>query len=253
VAGDARYTAVVIGAGFTGIETATTLISRLRRIAHSAGAKRSARVVLVERAPLLVPDLGRDARREVMDALSELGVQWETGVSVSAIDAGGVVLADGRRTPAATVVVTGGFRASSLTEMLPAARDEVGRVSVDGLLRVHGVEDVYAAGDVARARADSEGRVTPMSCQCAIPMGETAGANAAAALLGLEQVEFSYSDYVTCLDLGEAGALFMEGWDRQVRLTGFWGKVMKESINRRLIYPPRAGDAARRCDIRAVA
>jgi NADH dehydrogenase len=110
---------------------------------------------------------------------------------------------------------------------------------------VRGLSDVYAAGDVARAIADFEGHVAPMSCQCAIPMGESAGANAAADLLGADATPFSYPSYVTCLDLGEAGALFMQGWDREVRLTGFWGKLMKETINRRLIYPPRAGHASR--------
>jgi hypothetical protein len=34
----------------------------------------------------------------------------------------------------------------------------------------------------------------------------------------------------------------MEGWDRQVRLSGYWGSVLKESINQRLIYPPRSSD-----------
>ena len=250
---DGRYTAVVIGAGFTGIEVATTLVSRLRRIAAAAGAKQSANVVLVERSPMLAPDLGPSARREVARALTELRVESRTGVSVSAIDNDGVVLADGSRIHAATVIITGGFRANPLAAQLPVHRDAIGRVEVDRLLRVRGVDHVYAAGDVAHAEADSEGHIVPMSCQCAIPMGEAAGANAAAALLGLEQVEFSYPDYVTCLDLGEAGALFMEGWDREVRLTGFWGKVMKETINGRLIYPPRGGRASRRATIRAVA
>jgi NADH dehydrogenase len=248
-----RYTAVVIGAGFTGIEVATTLVSRLRRIAAVADAQPSARVVLVERSPLVVPDLGPSARREVMRALAELGIECHTGIGASAIDDDGVRLADGRRIPAATVVITGGFRANPLAAQLPVPHDAIGRVDVDRLLRVRGAEHVYAAGDVARAKADMEGHVVPMSCQCAIPMGEIAGANAAAALLGLRQAEFTYPDYVTCLDLGEAGALFMEGWDREVRLTGHWGKVMKESINTRLIYPPRRGHASRRDGIAAVA
>ena len=250
---DSRYTAVVIGAGFTGIELATTLVSRLRRIASATGDKQTANVVLLERSPLLVPDLGPGARHEVERALAELRIEWRTGADVRAIDRQGVMLADGGRVAGATVVISGGFRANPLAMQLSAAHDSLGRVDVDRLLRVRGVEHVYAAGDVARARADVEGHIVPMSCQCAIPMGETAGYNAAAALFGLEQREFEYPDYVTCLDLGEAGALFMEGWNREVRLTGFWGKVMKETINRRLIYPPRGDCASRRDSLKAVA
>jgi NADH dehydrogenase len=69
-------------------------------------------------------------------------------------------------------------------------------------------------------------------------MGEVAGHNAVAELLGATMRPFTPNTYVTCLDLGEAGALFMEGWDRTVTLTGHWGKVMKQAINTRLIYPP---------------
>lgn len=248
-----RNTAVVIGGGFTGIEVATSLVSRMRRILAAADDEHPAGVVLVERSPVLVPDLGPSARREVERALAELRVEWHSGVGVSGIDDRGVILTDGRRVSAATVVITSGLRANPLADQLSAPHDASGRVEVDRLLRVRGLEHVYAAGDVAHAQADTQGHIVPMSCQCAIPMGEAAGANAGAALLGLEQHEFSYPDYVTCLDLGEAGALFMEGWDREVRLTGLWGKIMKETINTRLIYPPRAGHASRRENIKAVA
>ena len=222
-------TVAVIGAGFTGIEVATMLATRVRTI-------------LVGDAPHVAPDLGRDARAHVVDALARLRVETRTGVAVRAVDRDGIMLASGERVSADAVVWTGGFRASPLAAQLAVPLDAAGRVEVDRFLRVRGVAGVYAAGDVAHAIADEQGHVTPMSCQCAIPMGEAAGTNAAADLLGAPLAEFRYLDYVTCLDLGAAGALFMEGWDRQVRLTGFWGSVLKESINQRLIYPPSRSD-----------
>ena len=153
-----------------------------------------------------------------------------------------VALDTGDWIPAATTIWTGGFRANALAGQLGVPLDEAGRVAVDESLQVTNVAGVFAAGDVARAIADrheDQVYVAPMSCQCAIPMGEIAGYNAAADLLGLARRRFAHTDYVTCLDLGPAGALFMEGWTRAVRLTGLWGKIMKETINTRLIYPPR--------------
>ena len=76
-------------------------------------------------------------------------------------------------------------------------------------------------------------------------MGERAGHNAVASLLGKSLMPFSETEYVTCLDLGAAGALFTQGWDRQVRLTGFWAKAMKETINTRQIYPPMSAVSGR--------
>ena len=229
-------TAVVVGAGFTGIEVATSLVPRLRVTSPSA------RVVVVERAASVAPDLGPDARAHVERAFASLGIEAHTGASVTAIQPTGVALDNGDWIPAAMTIWTGGFRANALAAQLGVPLDDAGRVAVDESLQVKTVAGIFAAGDVARAIADRDGHevyIAPMSCQCAIPMGEIAGYNAAADLLGMPRRRFAHTDYVTCLDLGPAGALFMEGWTRAVRLAGSWGRVMKETINTRLIYPPR--------------
>jgi NADH dehydrogenase len=192
--------------------------------------------VVVERARAIAPDLGPDAREHVTQAFAMLGIEWRVGTSVDAIRPDGVMLRSGEWIHAATTVWTGGFRASGLAGEFPVERDETGRITVDAFLRVRGVDGVYAAGDVARVMTDLD-HVAPMSCQYAIPMGDRAGTNAAADLLGQPAADFVAASYVTCLDLGEAGALFMQGWDRAVTLTGFWGKTMKQTINTRLIYP----------------
>jgi NADH dehydrogenase len=44
------------------------------------------------------------------------------------------------------------------------------------------------------------------------------------------------------LDLGPAGALYTEGWEREVVATGPAAKHTKQTINRRRIYPPRSGE-----------
>jgi NADH dehydrogenase len=243
---DGRFTAVIVGGGFTGIEVATSLVARLRALAARVHAVERVRVVVVEREPAVAPDLGAAARRHIQRVFAELGIETRTGTEVSAIGQDGVLLNGSELIPAATTVWTGGLRASDLGAELHVDCDAAGRVLVDEYLRVRGVDGVYAAGDMARAMADPEGgHIAPMSCQCAIPMGEVAGHNAASDLLGLSASVYAHSAYVTCLDLGEAGALFMEGWNREVRLTGFWAKVVKETINTRLIYPPRPGHAAR--------
>jgi NADH dehydrogenase FAD-containing subunit len=57
-------------------------------------------------------------------------------------------------------------------------------------------------------------------------------------LLGQPQLPFAPDPYTTCLDLGAAGALATEGWDRVVRQTGAEAKELKAAINTRWIYPP---------------
>jgi NADH:quinone reductase (non-electrogenic) len=50
--------------------------------------------------------------------------------------------------------------------------------------------------------------------------------------------------YVTVLDLGPAGAVYTEGWDRQVVARGAQAKATKRTINTERIYPPLTGDRA---------
>lgn len=121
-----RYTVVVVGAGFTGIEIATELISRLRRIAGEDA--KDARVVLVEREDVLGPELGPGLRPVIEDALRELGVDCRLGAAVSQIDADRVVLTDSSQIPASTVVWTVGMKASPLVGELGVPRDRLGRV-----------------------------------------------------------------------------------------------------------------------------
>jgi len=72
----------------------------------------------------------------------------------------------------------------------------------------------------------------------------TAGNNAAAELLGVPTRPYHQKGYVTCLDLGEAGALFTLGWERKVGMVGDVGKKTKQEINTVWIYPPKAERAA---------
>ncbi|MEU9114729.1 FAD-dependent oxidoreductase [Streptomyces sp. NPDC048483] len=236
--GPGRWSAVVVGAGFTGLEIATELVGRLRARAAPYGAGDEVRVILVERAAAVGEGLGEAARPVITRALDELGIERRLGVTVTGLDAHAVRLSDGSVLPARTAVWTAGMRASALTAQIPAPRDGLGRLAVDGRLRVSGVEGVYAAGDTAAARAEG-GHAVPQSCQYATPLGKAAGHNAAADLLGLPPVDFTPDPYSTCLDLGAAGAVATAGFDRTLRRgpEGF-EKELKRAINETWISPP---------------
>jgi NADH dehydrogenase len=236
----ARNTVVVAGGGFTGIETATEMPARLRAV---LGSDANIRVVVVDRGPKIGAALGEGISPSIIEASEHLGIEWVLDASVESVDAGGVTLSDGQRIESNTVIWTVGFRASPLTEQVPATRDRQGRLHVDGHLKVLGQNDIYASGDVAYAATDDLGNYAVMSCQHAIALGRYAGNNVAADLLGVAPMTYSQPKYVTCLDLGAWGAVYTEGWDRQLKLVGEEAKELKTQINSVWIYPPAADRA----------
>jgi NADH:ubiquinone reductase (H+-translocating) len=230
---------VVVGAGLTGIEAASELPGRLAAL--FADRDVTPRVVLIDHNPKVGSDMGESARPVIEAALSDNGVEALTGVRVTAVDDLGVTLSSGQRIPAATVVWCAGMRASPLTAHLPVERDRLGRVHVDDYLRVIGVSDVFAAGDVAAAKMDDQ-HLSVMSCQHGRPMGRYAGYNVISDLLGKRMLPLRIPWYVTVLDLGPAGAVYTEGWDRQVVARGAEAKATKNTINTQRIYPSLTGD-----------
>jgi NADH dehydrogenase len=238
---EARNTVVVAGGGLTGIEVATEMPARLRKI---LGQDAKIRVIIVERNAALGPDMTAEARVVVDKALSDFGIDARLGVGVAALDGMGVSLSNGERIESETVIWVGGLRAAPLTAQIPGARDELGRLLVDRDLCVSKDTGVFAAGDACKAACDDLGNYTLMTGQHAARLGAFAGNNAAAELLGLPTRPYHQKTYVTCLDLGEAGALFTRGWNRTVELVGEEAKKLKRQINTVWIYPPPATRAA---------
>ncbi|MDT0341454.1 NAD(P)/FAD-dependent oxidoreductase [Streptomyces litchfieldiae] len=215
------YRAVVVGAGFVGLEAATELAAR-------------GRVSLVDRSPVVGDQLGPGPRAEIEAALDALGVERRLGTTVNEVGDGHAVLSDGTKVEADAVVWSVGIRASELTRQIADELDHLGRVPVDRHLRA--LPEVFAAGDTAAAAFDADHTVM-QACQHATPLGKVAGYNATADLLGAPLRDFTPGPYVTCLALGGAGAVFTRGWDRKVMASGAEGAEIKKRINH-AIHPP---------------
>ena len=232
---------LVAGGGLTGIEVAAEMPARLRKI---LGQDADIGVIIVERNPSIGPDMTAEARTIVEKALHDFGIATRLGARIAALDDSGVTLSDGARIESETVIWVGGLRAAPLTVQIPGERDDLGRLLVDRDLRVPKAPGVFAAGDSCKAACDDIGNYTLMTGQHAARLGAFAGNNAAAELLNLPTRHYHQKTYVTCLDLGEAGALFTRGWNRTVELVGEEAKKLKRQINTVWIYPPPPSRAA---------
>ena len=235
-----RDTVLVVGAGLTGVEVATEMPARLRSVL-AADPQARPRVILADHSPRIGSDMGESARPVIAEALAALRVETRPGVSVAAVDANGATLAGGERIEARTVVWCAGMQASPLTRLFPVTRDRFGRLPVQPSLKIDRLANEFAAGDVAWFAIDGTHSCV-MSCQHGRPMGRFAGHNVVCDLLGEPMLPLSIDWYTTILDLGPWGAVYTEGWDREVVAQQAVAKRTKETINRQRIYPPQSRD-----------
>ncbi|HHG5270266.1 NAD(P)/FAD-dependent oxidoreductase [Acinetobacter baumannii] len=229
-------TVVVAGGGLTGLETVTEMPERLRSILDEMDV----RVVLVDSSTEIGAAMGDQAATVIREALNELGVEGKAGLRVTALDATGVTLSNGEKIETETVIWTAGMRANPLTSQIAGEKDNLGRLIGDAYLHVPEAKNIFVTGDTVKVPTDDLGNFNVMSCQHAMSLGRVAGYNAAAELVDLPLHPYSQPKYVTCVDLGPWGALYTEGWDRQVQFVREEAKKIKQEINTVWIYPPVA-------------
>jgi NADH dehydrogenase len=236
-----RYTAVIVGGGFTGVEIACELPERLKNIAEKSGNSDEVRVIIIDHNDI-GSTLGANPQPILNKVLQNLQIETKTNTHVVSIQADSVTLESGEVIDTQTVIWTAGMRADHLTELFPVARDQLNRITVDANLRIPGVIHCFAAGDVACAMVDDI-HTSVMSCQHARPQGRIVGHNVVADLYGEPMLDYRQEQYVTILDLGSWGALYMEGWDRKVVSEGAAAKKTKIDVNHQRIYPPLTENA----------
>jgi len=156
---DRLMTFVVVGAGPTGVEMA----GQIAELAHRTLRKdfrridpATARIILLDAAPIVLPSFGEKLGGRARRQLNEIGVEVQLGAMVTDVDADGLEVKDSdgqvRRIQAATKIWAAGVQASPLGRMLGeqsgAEVDRAGRISVLPDLTLPGHPEVHVVGDM---------------------------------------------------------------------------------------------------------
>jgi NADH dehydrogenase len=181
----AALTFVFVGAGFAGVEALGELedLARDARDAYPALRDEPMRWVLVEAGERILPELPEDLARYAMRRLAERGIEIRLRTRLESAEGGTMRLSDGQVFEADTLVWTAGVKPSPLAQLSGLPLDERGRVRVDAELRVQGVDDAWAAGDLAAVPDVTTGTTSPPTAQHALRQGRRLGRNVAGLLL----------------------------------------------------------------------
>jgi NADH dehydrogenase len=213
-------TFAIVGGGATGVEMAGA-ISEVARQSLAMDFRRidpaSARIVLIEAGPRIMPTLPENLSDYVRETLAKKGVEVMTSTRVMSCDAHGVELEHGRL-DADTIIWAAGVVASPAARWLDAEHDRAGRVKVGADLSVPSHPDIFVVGDTA-AVTDQPG--IPGTAPAAKQMGRYVGRLIAARVAGgPPPPPFRYRHMGDLATIGRHAAVVKLG---RLELTGFLG------------------------------
>jgi NADH:ubiquinone reductase (H+-translocating) len=213
----AWLTFVVVGGGPTGVELAGALAEISRHVLDHDFRRidpKSARVILVEAGPRILPTFEEASSAKASEQLSELGAEVLTHARVTGIDASGVTLEE-QCILARTVLWGAGVTASPLATTMGIPLDRAGRVRVLPDLSAPGAPDVFVIGDLAAL--EQNGKPVPGVAPAAMQEGRHAAQNILRKTRGDATLPFHYTDKGSLATIGRASAVAEIG---SARLSG---------------------------------
>jgi NADH dehydrogenase len=199
---------VVVGGGPTGVELAGAL-AELAKFVLDRDFRNidpsSARVVLLEAGPRLLPSFSPSLAESAASQLRELGVEIRTGERVVSIEPGEVVLGAGR-IACAIALWAAGVHAEPLTKTLGVPLDKAGRVVVEKDLSLRDQPRAFVVGDAALF-LDSKGRPLPGVSPVAMQQARTVARSIRRAITGRTTLSFEYVDKGSMATIGRRRAI----------------------------------------------
>jgi NADH dehydrogenase len=181
----------VVGAGLTGIETATELAGQGRNVVLVCGGQ-------------LGPSLSAPGRRSIAKVMAKLGVAVLDADVVTEVRRDAVVFADGAVRPSGVTIWTAGFGVPELASASGLRTDAMGRLLTDETMTSIDDPRIVAAGDCAAP----SGRPLRMCCQAAGPLGVQAADTVLSRIAGTTPTVITPFFLGSCISLGRHAGTF---------------------------------------------
>jgi NADH dehydrogenase len=164
----------------------------------------SARIVMVEGSPYVLPPFPDPLRGAARRSLERLGVEVRTGSVVTGVDGDGVTVG-GEHISAGTVLWAAGVAASPIAQSLGVPLDRAGRVTPEPTLALSAHPNIFIVGDMCVFVQD--GTPLPGVAQVAMQQGTRAGQNIRRAIAGQPLEPFRYKNYGIMATIGRGSAV----------------------------------------------
>lgn len=173
-------TFVVVGGGFSGVETVGELNDFIResiKLFYHNINEADARVVLISSGQRILPEVTEDLSDFALQKIRKNGVEVLLNTRLQAADTNNIKLSDGSSISCNTLVWAGGNKPDNLITNLSCEHDRGGRLLTNKYLEVQGHEYVFSLGDCACIVDPNTGKPYPPTAQHALKQGRIAAHN----------------------------------------------------------------------------
>jgi len=163
-------TFVVVGGGFSGVETVGEINDFVRESAEKFYRNidvEKIRIILVSAGEKILPEIG-DLGEYAVKSLTNNGVEIIKNTKLVDAEAEHVVLDNGMKIPCGTLVWAGGVTVDPVISNLDTEHSPRGNVVVDKFLKLKNHPNVFALGDCASITDERTGKPYPPTAQHAV-------------------------------------------------------------------------------------
>lgn len=217
----------IVGGGPSGVEIAGVLAEMKQTILprdYPDLDTSCMHIYLINATPRLLGAMSERSSREAERALKELGVEVMTNCMVTDYVDKELVLKDGQRISAETVIWVSGIKANNIDGIPAESIGHAGRILVDRFNRVKGLKDVYAIGDQCIVEGDEAYPYGhPQLAQVAIQQAKTLAKNLIRQEKGETEQPFNYHNLGTMATIGRKKAVVEIG---KLKFGGFFAWLL---------------------------
>ncbi|WP_420149099.1 NAD(P)/FAD-dependent oxidoreductase [Spirosoma sp.] len=202
-------TFVIAGAGPTGVEMAGSLAEMRKHVLPNdyPGLDFSQmNIYVVEGLGKVLPPMSDEAGKDAQRYLEDLGVIVKLNTLVESYDGETVTFKGGEQIRTQTLVWGAGVT-GALIDGIPAESIEKGRVLVDPINRIQGLNDVFAIGDIAFMKLPDYPKGHPGVAQPAIQQGKHLAKNLVRIINNEPTTPFEYFDKGSLAIVGRSRAV----------------------------------------------
>ena len=186
-------TFVVVGGGFSGVETAGELVDFLHASLryYRQINREDLRIVLLHSNETLLPELSASLGAFTLKKMRQHEVEVHLNARAVRVTDRGVHLGSGEIIEGGTVVCTIGTQPNPLLNQIPGVKNR-GRMVVNNDLSVAGSDHIWAAGDCAAVVNGKDGQLSPPTAQFAEAQARRLADNINRRLRDQPTLPFSY-------------------------------------------------------------